>query len=306
MKKESYAEMAGRCFGRYVLGDEKIAALHKVLLVMLDDIDVICRQNGLKYMLSGGSCLGAVRHSGFIPWDDDADIMMYSSDALKLAELLLQKYDDKYSVSLPLENVGAGRMMKIYLSETKYIEIGKENYPCEKKVFVDVFPIIKMPPEAKRKAVAKKHKVAARMYSYGLMSKFPSPVIKDAVRVDKSLKNYYNKRKAIGFFAALPGLDLWLNKLRSYEKDYVGVSDSEGIPSGIDYEREVFPSGFFEKVVEADFEGRKYFIPENYREYLTNLYKDYMTLPPPEKRERHYASEAYFGKYAGEEQKIND
>lgn len=297
MKKESYAEMSSRCYKDYVLDDEKIARLHETLLVMTDDIDAVCRRYGIKYMLSGGSCLGAVRHSGFIPWDDDVDIMMYYDDAVRLAELLKQTYGDKYEVSMPLEKIGSGRMMKIFLNGTKYAEIGKENYPTEKKVFVDVFPVISMPPANKRKKAARIHRLAARMYSYGLMSKFPSPVIKNIARVDKSLKNYYNKRKAIGFFARIFGFGFWLKKLRRLESDYTAKTDCEGIPSGIDYEREIFPAGFFSETTEADFEGRRYYIPKNYDEYLTNLYKDYMKLPPPEKRERHYASETDFGDY---------
>lgn len=298
MKKESYAEMSSRCYKDYVLDDEKIARLHAALLVMMDDIDAVCRRYGIKYMLSGGSCLGAVRHSGFIPWDDDVDIMMYYDDAVRLAELVKQTYGDKYAVSMPLAKVGSGRMMKIFLSGTEYVEIGKENYPSEKKVFVDVFPIIAMPPADKRKKAARMHRLAARMYSYGLMSKFPSPVINNVARVDKSLKNYYNKRKAIGFFARIFGLGFWLKKLRVLESNYTAETDCEGIPSGIDYEREIFPAGFFSETTEADFEGRRYYIPKNYHAYLTNLYKEYMKLPPSEKRERHYASKTDFGNYS--------
>ena len=294
MKKESYAEMTSRAFKQYELDSAQLEKLHRALLVIIDDVDRVCRKYGIKYMLGGGSCLGAVRHKGFIPWDDDVDILMYSRDMYELADKLKLEYGDKYVLSMPLKKPGSGRMMKIFLSGTEYVEIGKENYPEEKMVFADVFPIIKMPPPEKRAATARRHKIAARMYSYGLMSKFPSPVIKQVARVDKGLKKYYNKRRARGFAARLAGLNFWLKKLRIYEADCDKGVD-EGIPSGIDYLREVFPAGFFSEVIEADFEGRKYFIPASYREYLTNLYKDFMRIPPPEKRGRHYASSADTG-----------
>lgn len=297
MKKQSYAEMATKAFSKYILDDAALKKLHACLLIITDDVDKACRKYSIKYMLSGGSCLGAVRHKGFIPWDDDVDVMMYEQDVKRLADAMKTEYGDKYVIVPPLDGVGGGRMMKIFLAGTTYTEIGKENYPKEKGVFVDVFPIIDMPPAKKRTTIAKKHRLAARMYSYGLISKYPSPVIKDAARVDKSLKKYYNIRKSIGFAARIFGLKFWFKKLKKYEKGYAGVSDEEGIPSGIDYEREVFPKGFFSDVTEAEFEGRRYYIPAQYDRYLKNLYGDYMRLPPPEKRGRHYASAVDFGKY---------
>ena len=296
MKKESYAAMSNRCFKQYKLTDECIQELHCVLLIIMDDIDAICRKHNISYMLSGGSCLGAIRHNGFIPWDDDIDIMLYYDDMIKLGKAIESEMSDKYTVMWPLSYCGAGRMMKIFLNGTTYVEIGKEAMPLPNKVFVDVFPIIPMPSSSgKRKLNGKIHRLAARMYSYGLFSKFPSDVMNTLAKGDKSLRKYYGRRKRLGRLARFCGLRTWRKLLVKLEKGSKKATLYEGIPSGIDYNREVFEKGFFSETVDVDFEGRKYSIPKRYDEYLKNLYKDYMQIPPRENREQHYASLVDFG-----------
>ena len=302
MKKESYAVMSNRCFKAFKLTDGQIDQLHRVLLIVMDDIDAICRKHGIPYMLSGGSCLGAIRHQGFIPWDDDIDIMLYYADMVRLGKAIESEMGDKYTVMWPLSKVGDGRMMKIFLNGTSYVEVGKESMPLPNKVFVDVFPIISMPSSAgKRKLNGKIHRLSARMYAYGLFSKFPSEVMKSLAREDKSLRKYYGRRRRLGGLARFFGLKMWQRKLTKLERDSKKPTAFEGIPSGIDYDREVFERGFFSETVDADFEGRRYSIPKRYDEYLKNLYRDYMQIPPPEKREQHYASVVDFGEYVTKE-----
>ncbi|MFR1566231.1 MAG: phosphorylcholine transferase LicD [Christensenellales bacterium] len=303
MAEEKYSLMSNRCFGQFKLSDSGIEKLHKTLIVIMDDIDFVCRKFGIIYMLGGGSCLGAVRHKGFIPWDDDIDIMMYYNEMLCLGKRLKEEFGDKYEIYYPLCSVGAGRMMKIFLNGTSFVEISKENMPLPNKIFIDVFPIIPLPSSKfKRKLNGAVHKFAARMYSYGLMSKYPSDTMLKISETDNSLKKYYAKRRRIGRFARIFfGLRFWKFIILHYEKNRMKKTYVEGIPSGIDYNREVFEKGFFTEVKEAEFEGRKYFIPSRYDEYLINLYKDYMQIPPPEKRECHYAVEIDFGEYIFDE-----
>jgi lipopolysaccharide biosynthesis protein len=299
MAEEKYSLMSNRCFGQYKLSDSGIEKLHKVLIVIMDDIDFVCRKYGINYMLGGGSCLGAVRHKGFIPWDDDIDIMMYYDDMMRLGKHLKEVFGNKYEIYYPLSFVGAGRMMKIFLNGTRFVEISKENMPIANKIFIDVFPIIPLPASKfKRKLNGAVHKFAARMYSYGLMSKYPSDTMIKISETDNSLKKYYAKRRRIGRLARIFfGLRFWKSIIMHFEKNRTKKTGIEGIPSGIDYNREVFEKDFFIGVEEAEFEGRKYFIPARYKEYLGNLYNDYMQIPPPDKRERHYAVEIDFGEY---------
>ncbi|MDO5085759.1 MAG: LicD family protein, partial [Erysipelotrichaceae bacterium] len=70
--------------------------VHKVLLKMLEDIDAICKKHHIPYFLNGGSALGAIRHKGFIPWDDDADIAMMHEDYVKFIDVLKQDLSSEY------------------------------------------------------------------------------------------------------------------------------------------------------------------------------------------------------------------
>lgn len=136
-------QLYSKHFQKYILEESKLKQLQEVELLILRDIKKACEANNLKYMLSGGSVLGAVRHNGFIPWDDDIDIMMYREDYKKLGKAIQEMFGDKYTVvSNDTDKNCVFKMMKVYLNNTKYIEIETENYPTVKEVFVDVLPLI--------------------------------------------------------------------------------------------------------------------------------------------------------------------
>ncbi|MEF9920655.1 MAG: LicD family protein [Erysipelotrichaceae bacterium] len=114
-----------------------------VLLEMLKDIDVLCRKHKIPYFMSGGSCLGAIRHQGFIPWDDDADICMMREDYLKfqafVSELGDQYYtqdfdhDTRYNVAIPAMKI---RLKGTYCKEVNFM---LENRCAGDGLFIDVF-----------------------------------------------------------------------------------------------------------------------------------------------------------------------
>ncbi len=131
--------------------DGTIITVHdvqQVLLVMLKDIDEICRRNSIPYFLNGGSALGAVRHGGFIPWDDDADISMMREDFLRFIEVMKEqcpdKYlfqcwytDDRYNVLIPGMKI---RMKGTYLKEVNTLLSNRcTGYEGCDGIFIDVF-----------------------------------------------------------------------------------------------------------------------------------------------------------------------
>lgn len=302
MKFENASKIYNAAFPNLVVDDDTLNKLHLVLLQIMDDVDATCRKYGISYMLGGGSCLGAVRHKGFIPWDDDVDIIMYEDEMMQLYKYIKQDYPNKYMAVLPYEGKGPERMMKIYLKGTKDIEISKQNFPSPNMIYVDIFAIVNMPSSAfARKINNKLHYLASRMMSVGCDSKYASPAIMEASKTNDTLNNYYSMRRRIGAVARITGIWFWRSLAKRLEKGTKRKTSLEGIPSGISYLKEVFPQGYFREVCEADFEGRKYYIPQNYEGYLKNLYKNYMEIPPVEKRERHIAVEIDFGKYGGEE-----
>ena len=83
------------------LSEEEIQQLRKILTDMLMDIDTVCKKHNLRYMLGYGSCLGAIRHVGFIPWDDDLDLLMPREDLKKFLEVFEQEMGQNYEYTAP-------------------------------------------------------------------------------------------------------------------------------------------------------------------------------------------------------------
>lgn len=135
-----------QCFPDYILSDSDIERLHKVLLMMAKDVHNACVKHGLTCFLSGGSCLGAIRHKGFIPWDDDVDFMMLRPDYDKVGEAILAEYGDKYEVVYNRSSKLDGTCcLKVYLNGTVYKEVVTEGWQKPQKIFVDIFSIESAP-----------------------------------------------------------------------------------------------------------------------------------------------------------------
>lgn len=107
-----------------VLSIEQLKKLQRILLMMLDDLKSICVENNLKFVLIGGTGIGAMRHRGFIPWDDDVDIAMSRFDYEILLKILRNKYQDKYTISDARDFKNYGKIIpKLRLNRTKYTTI---------------------------------------------------------------------------------------------------------------------------------------------------------------------------------------
>ncbi|MCI8459638.1 MAG: LicD family protein [Clostridia bacterium] len=281
-------------YNEYKLEDGKIELLHRVLLHILKDFKACCERHNLKYMLCGGSCLGAVRHNGFIPWDDDADVMMPREDFDKVGQAIIDDYGDKYSLGNAKEN----HILNIMLNGTVYDEIWNAAPNRRMSIFLDIYPIDNM-PKGKKRFRSFRFYWAKHANAFILDYKYPSEQIKALEKQDKSVRSYYRKRRFLGWlFNAFGGFNHYNNvvdKLARYKKE----TGYLGIPCAIAYNREKFRAEVLTETIDAQFCGETFCIPKFYDEYLTNLYgSDYMTLPPPEKREIHVTAKIDFGKYA--------
>ena len=135
-----------RCFEEYRLSDETLKKLQNELLLMLIDVKSVCDSCQINYMLSGGSMLGAVRHQGFIPWDDDIDIMMLRSEYERFKDSFRKAFPDKYAVSEPLSDARyLSKMVKIFKKGTTYVEIPTAGVSGQDMLFLDLFIIENVP-----------------------------------------------------------------------------------------------------------------------------------------------------------------
>lgn len=125
--------------------DEK-HRLQGVILIIAREIDRICRDNNIKYFMDGGTQLGAVRHNGFIPWDDDFDIGMRRSEFERFVDVCRISLDSKQFYLETVEDEGYGfSFAKIHLNNTEIVEDFSKNAKAHHGIFVDIFPYDNIP-----------------------------------------------------------------------------------------------------------------------------------------------------------------
>lgn len=127
--------------------------LHKVLLSAMKDIDKICRENGLRYYLYAGTLLGAINHKGFIPWDDDMDIVMFPEDYAQLYHIIERQYSDKYRM-MTFDNTPDwfSKMSKLQVKGAKIISCKGDETP----VFVDITVLHSLPDSKYQRTIQRK------------------------------------------------------------------------------------------------------------------------------------------------------
>ena len=254
--------------------DKEIQAkLRQVQLQILDEIVRICDENGLRYCLTGGTCLGAVRHKGFIPWDDDVDIIMPRADYQRFIEITSTGNTGDFFLDYYMTNPQYGRCFAKYCKRnTLFIEPNG----LKQAIYADIFVQDKVPgPEftAKSKLPTFIHKLDAI-----------TTVRREGLR-GRDLKTriiYYITR-----WMPVKWFFVWETKLMTrFEKTDAGYYINYGSPYNL--VKETIPISEFEPYSKLTFEGKEYNVPRNWDLYLSHIYGDYMTLPPVEKRITHY------------------
>ena len=284
-------ELAQRTDYLHELSEAESKALKQTLLTMYVDIAELCHKHHLTVMLCGGSCLGAIRHQGFIPWDDDLDLLMPRADYELLIRLLEQgALGDNYEFNTPNPTADSKNVfLKIYRKNTVNMDIFSEDSPYPKGVGIDVFALDAMP----RTRIGQQLKglIANALQFISILvlyAQYRGEHIRQFMSLDPALFRRYRFKCFLGrIFGIIPHRKWvwWFDRFVASER----TGRSLGIPTGRKYYAgEVFPEEVYLPARQAEFEGVKVFIPNQYDPYLRNLYHDYMQLPPVEKRERHF------------------
>lgn len=248
-----------------------------ILLYILKSVDKYCRMNNLRYSLGGGTLLGAVRHKGFIPWDDDIDIMMPRPDYDKLINGFSNYDKDLTCVSYEVDKNYIYPFAKIYHNKTilEEIEMGK-NFG----IFIDVFPIDGFPVDEKERSAFLRSLYFWRMLLFIKHIKF-----------NISLKRILYK--IILFFIPNSFIQSRLQKM--IKKYPFSTTSYSGAVSGIYQEKECYSHDLFENyVTELYFEGYLFMSIKDYDTYLLQHYGNYMQLPPIEQQKIHHTNAAYW------------
>lgn len=263
--------------------EETLKNLHKVLLEMMDVIDRICRDNNISYFLDSGTALGAIRHGGFIPWDDDLDIGMLRKDYDRFCEiapkllppdLILQNSDNE-----PYYYLFYSRIRKVGTYYPRPDD-RENNFKCQ-GIPIDIFPFDYVPDNKK---ITEKYMTHARYlrkvcefrlkgekrnlinaFGYSALRLLPKKVYRSCY--DKVVRKFDDRpTNTVASFTYRMG------RKKNYYFHASAFSESKDIP----------------------FEDRTYMIMKDPDHYLKIMYGDYMRLPPVEQREYHVSGKVVF------------
>lgn len=276
-----------------VLNNEKLEELHKVLLDIYKDIATVCEENNLTAFLCGGSVLGAIRHKGFIPWDDDLDIAMTREDFKIFHKIFRRRYREKYIINAPNYSRDAKtRFVKVLKKGTVCREIVDSTNPDLQRIAVDIFLIEKIPENRIHRLLKGGFCNILEYISSQVILQESSSTSAPFYR--QTSRASYMIRMGIGTVFSFANSSAWFNAIDKIAR-YDGKTGLYGIPTGRKhYFGEIFPYDTFFPPRYVDFCGIKAPVFHDYDAYLYNLYGDYMQVPPPEKRERHYFIEIGF------------
>lgn len=250
-------------------------------LRILIEIDTFCTSHDITYFLSGGTLLGAVRHKGFIPWDDDIDLAMPRMDY----ERFLQTFESNRFSIYSLQTVSTCRFpfAKVYDTHS-IIKEGAYKEKHDFGVFVDIFPLDVAPEDVK---LMRKQINASLFRQLCLKIKLSRP--------SPQWGFFKNIIIVFGRFVFLPINPTFLAK----SIDTIAQSSSHMTSKKMGCmvwgyrEREILDVSVFSKSIPIEFESLHFPAPVGYHSYLSSLYGDYMTLPPLEKRISKHDFEAY-------------
>lgn len=251
--------------------------IKKIEVCILDYIASICEENGIQYYLAYGTLLGAVRHQGFIPWDDDIDIYMLRNDYMRFISVVSQKQHERYKLLSRYNDPDYYYEFAKVVDSKTLVSINNVKTNTKEGVWVDIFPLDYISNHVKIQKTLINVSVAFRILS--VYTKFPS---------DKHNKVF---------------IPLWLISrfigptffLKVTEKlSTMGKNKNEvGYMASIGMLHFHFPAVLCQDKCLLPFEGNKYIAFKEYDKYLTLQYGDYMQLPPIEKRLSHPV-EAYW------------
>ena len=255
------------------LTKEQLKRLKECERDMLAAFVAVCDKYKIKYTLQGGTLLGAVRHQGFIPWDDDVDVSLPRDEYERFISLAQSELPSYYFLQTKdTDKEYPNNFAKIRDSRTTFIETSARNLNINHGAYIDIFPIDYYPDGFK----AKLFELKKKLLTWRINTAFymPHMSFKSKIATVISCILYPSRRKAI----------------EKREKLFSAVQPSERIVnnSGAWLEKEIIPRQWCEETMDMTFEGIKVKGSAKYDEGLTFVYGDYMQLPPEKDRKGHH------------------
>lgn len=276
--REPGAERAG--IG--AMNQDELKKVCQIQLEIMDEVHRICEKHNIRYYMIGGTLLGAIRHGGYIPWDLDIDIAMMRDSYERFREVCQIELDKRYCyVDLMFDPnydrphaLVARKNTKLGL---KYDHVNPRR--MNKGIYMDIFPLDHAPDD-----VVLREKQAVMLRRIAKWKEYRLPY-----------SYSFNPIKRYAHYA-VSALLAWLPVRvinQQQQKIMKKYSEQEtthvcSMASRYAYSKQCMPREIYGEPVLLEFEGRKYYAPAKYEEYLSRIYGDYMTLPPVEKRQANF------------------
>lgn len=254
--------------------------IQKRLTIMLKYFHTLCEKNNLKYYIIGGTLLGAVRHQGFIPWDDDIDVGMPRSDYERLISKYGNKQNDNYYLETPLseDKNYCYPYSKLYDTNTTLIE--NTRIVLKRGIFLDIFPI---------DGIGNTEEAAKQNFDRINIKK--NVLLLNTLKINKDRALHKN---LLIYLARL--LPVYFNNIKKLTQEIDNLCKNHSFESsslvgnlmGVWGTKEIVSKEVFETPKLYNFENIQVFGVKSYDSYLTSIYGDWRTLPPIEKRITHH------------------
>lgn len=271
--------------------DETLRTLQLMEFDILRDVDRVCREHGITYFLDSGSALGAARHKGFIPWDDDIDIGMLREDYDKLLEVAPQALGEPYEVSDPLSNTQQSAMFaKVWLKGTKFYTQETLDAGIYQGIGIDIIPYDTLSVDA---AIARKQARNCRFLQMALYLYHSKHVVVPHKGIVGALER-----------AACAITHAFLRTFSSHESLVARFHKAALLGTGQPGQEVMcmayvaigaFPKDALVPCVSGTFEGEQFPVPADIERYLTIMFGDWKKLPPAQERRQHAPIELDFG-----------
>lgn len=260
------------------MANVELQELQQYMLGILREIDRICKKHNIQYFFGYGSLLGAVRHNGFIPWDDDIDLHMKMEDYFKFIEVCKKELSDEYYIENHSSNVQSYQYWTQFgVKNSTSINMSMSHIHRSWGICVDIFPVFPYSKDAKeqkkRQSIFRKMKLLSIKY-------YHIGTLKQAKGIEKL--------KKMAHYLVPDWLNLFL--FRKYFRELCKEVENpenrcQTIYSIYNTPEQYFENEWLDDIIELEYEGEKYPCPVGYDGYLRTLYGDYMQIP--KNKEKH-------------------
>lgn len=252
--------------------DKLLPRVKETELEILSKVDEFCREHGIKYSLAYGTMLGAIRHKGFIPWDDDIDIFMLREDYERFEKLWFENNPDGYILENAKTNTNYTQCLtKIRKDHTTFLQESEETAKYHTGVFIDIFILDRIADNERQQ---KKQRIYAMLYflfTRGFSFDRGSKILKLGCDI---LLNCVPKSK---YLSVASKFEEKLMAYNHHNNDLVCYCTMRALDH-------IFPKETLDDVCYVDFENKKFLCSKEYDSVMKSIYGDYMQLPPEEER----------------------